>query len=340
MKKGHPLSAGHRAKRSLLRSLVIGAVALAVVAPASVAKADPTLAEIEAQLEKMGDEFEATVEAYNKVNEDLAIAQAANADLQKKLQPFADSAAAAGANVDVLAVAAFKTSGKLGTLSVIFGARSSDSLMDQITTLQQINKHQQAEIGAFQEAKTKLDEEQQKINDTLAAENAKKAELETKKKKIEGDVKKLEDLKRRAAAAGSTKTSGSAKPAGPPPAVSGVAGKAVTFAWNQIGKPYKWGAAGPGSYDCSGLTLASWKNASGRTLPRTAQGQYNGLPHVARADAAPGDLVFFGSSTSNITHVGIYIGNNQMIHAPTTGRTVEIQSLASRTNIRGFGRVS
>lgn len=338
--KGPPLSSGHRAKRSVLRTLIVGAVALLVLAPASVAKADPTLAEIEAQLDKMGDEFEATVEAYNKVNEDLAVAQAANADLQKKLQPFAENAAAATANVDVLAIAAFKSSGNLGALSVILGAQSSDSLIDQLSTLRQINKHQQVEIAAYKDAKAKLDDEQKKIDDTLAAENAKKAELETKKKKIEGDVKKLEDLKRRAAAAGSTKTTPAAKPAGPPPAVSGNAGKAVTFAWNQIGKPYKWGATGPGSYDCSGLTWASWKNATGRSLPRTAQGQYNGTPRVSAAQAAAGDLVFFGSSTSNITHVGLYIGNGQMIHAPTTGRTVEIQSLSKRTNIRGYGRVS
>jgi cell wall-associated NlpC family hydrolase len=322
----------------VLRTLIVGAVALLVLAPASVAQAEPTLAEIEAQLEKMGDEFGATVEAYNKVNEELANAQAANTELQKKLQPFADTAAAAKANVDVLAVAAFKSSGGLGTLSVILNAQSSDSLVDQLSTLRQLNKHQQVEIAAFNNAQTKLADEQKKIDETLAAVNAKKADLEVKKKKIEGDVKKLEDLKRRATAAGSTKTTSVAKPAGPPPAVAGVAGKAVTFAWNQIGKPYKWGAAGPGSYDCSGLTSASWKSA-GIGIPRVAQDQYYRTARVTQAQAAPGDLVFFGSSTSNITHVGLYIGNGQMIHAPTTGRTVEIQSLSKRTNTRGFGRV-
>jgi cell wall-associated NlpC family hydrolase len=337
VKKGHPLSVGHRAKRSLLRTAIIAAVSLVIVAPASVAKADPTLAEIEAQLDKVGDEFEATVEAYNKVNEELAIAQAANTELQKKLQPFADSAAAAKANVDVLAVAAFKTSGTFATLSVILGSKSSDTLVDQLSTLQQINKHQQAEIGAYRVAQAKLADEQKKIDETLAAENAKKAELEVKKKKIEGDVKKLEDLKRRASAAGSTKTVPAAKPSGPPPAVSGAAGTAVTFAWNQIGKPYKWGAAGPNSYDCSGLTSASWR-AAGKGIPRVAQDQYKGTARVSQAQAAAGDLVFFGSSTSNITHVGLYIGNGQMVHAPTTGKTVQVSSI-NRSNLRGFGRV-
>ncbi|MET7421758.1 NlpC/P60 family protein [Dactylosporangium sp. NPDC005555] len=331
------MSVGHRARRSLLRTLIIGAVSLVIVAPASVAKADPTLAEIEAQLDKVGDEFEATVEAYNKVNEELANAQAANAELQKKLQPFEASAAAATANVDVLAVAAFKTSGNFATLSVILGSQSSDSLIDQLSTLQQINKHQQSEIGALKVAKAQLADEQKKIDDTIAAENAKKADLEVQKKKIEGDVKKLEDLKRRASAAGSTKTAAATKPAGPPPAVSGVAGKAVTFAWNQIGKPYKWGAAGPGSYDCSGLTLASWK-AAGTGIPRIAQDQYKGTARVSQADAAPGDLVFFGSSTDKITHVGLYIGGGEMIHAPTTGKTVQKSSI-NRSNLRGFGRV-
>src|SRR5689334_13033723 len=117
--KGQPLSAGHRAKRSLLRSLIVGAVALAVVAPASVAKADPTAAEIQAQLEKAGDELEVTIEAYNKINETLAATQAEAATVQAKIQPLADSMAAANSDVDVIAIAAFKGSGNMVSLNVM-----------------------------------------------------------------------------------------------------------------------------------------------------------------------------------------------------------------------------
>ncbi|MDO0926144.1 NlpC/P60 family protein [Streptomyces sp. TG1A-8] len=95
------------------------------------------------------------------------------------------------------------------------------------------------------------------------------------------------------------------------------AGKAVAFARAQIGKPYVWGAAGPGSYDCSGLTQAAWK-AAGVALPRTAAGQARAGTAVTVAEARPGDLVFFGGAH----HVGLYLGGGMMVHAPGPGAYV------------------
>ncbi|MEU6176674.1 C40 family peptidase [Streptomyces coeruleorubidus] len=99
--------------------------------------------------------------------------------------------------------------------------------------------------------------------------------------------------------------------------------KALAFARAQIGKPYVWGAVGPGSYDCSGLTQAAWK-AAGVTLPRTTYDQVGAGTTVSLADARPGDLVFF---YDDITHVGIYIGNGMMIHAPKPGTYVREESI-------------
>ncbi|MDQ1016906.1 C40 family peptidase [Streptomyces afghaniensis] len=99
--------------------------------------------------------------------------------------------------------------------------------------------------------------------------------------------------------------------------------KALAFARAQIGKPYVWGAVGPGSYDCSGLTQAAWK-AAGVTLPRTTYDQVNAGTTVSLADAQPGDLVFF---YDDISHVGIYIGNGMMIHAPKPGAYVREESI-------------
>ncbi|MDQ0750742.1 cell wall-associated NlpC family hydrolase [Streptomyces africanus] len=99
--------------------------------------------------------------------------------------------------------------------------------------------------------------------------------------------------------------------------------KALAFARAQIGKPYVWGAVGPGSYDCSGLTQAAWK-AAGVTLPRTTYDQVNAGTTVSLADAQPGDLVFF---YDDVTHVGIYIGNGMMIHAPKPGTYVREESI-------------
>lgn len=98
------------------------------------------------------------------------------------------------------------------------------------------------------------------------------------------------------------------------------AAQAIAFAHGAIGKPYVWGATGPNSFDCSGLTQAAWK-AAGVGLPRTTYTQINAGQRVPRSELAPGDLVFF---YSGISHVGLYIGGGQMIHAPRPGAPVRI----------------
>ncbi|CAM5271739.1 NlpC/P60 family protein [Streptomyces chartreusis] len=99
--------------------------------------------------------------------------------------------------------------------------------------------------------------------------------------------------------------------------------KALAFARSQIGKPYVWGATGPDSYDCSGLTQAAWK-AAGVDIPRVTYDQVNAGTTVSLSSAQPGDLVFF---YDDVTHVGIYIGNGMMIHAPKPGAYVREESI-------------
>ncbi|MFJ9415720.1 NlpC/P60 family protein [Streptomyces sp. NPDC101227] len=99
--------------------------------------------------------------------------------------------------------------------------------------------------------------------------------------------------------------------------------KVLAFARAQIGKPYVWGATGPSSYDCSGLTAAAWK-AAGVDLPRTTWDQVKVGQRVATSDLKPGDLVFF---FDDISHVGIYIGDGKMIHAPHPGANVRVESI-------------
>ncbi|MGA5160354.1 NlpC/P60 family protein [Streptomyces pseudogriseolus] len=120
--------------------------------------------------------------------------------------------------------------------------------------------------------------------------------------------------------------SGSTGSADTPPADSSYAAKAekaLAFARAQIGKPYVWGATGPGSYDCSGLTQAAWK-AAGVSLPRTTYDQVDAGTTVPVSQAQPGDLVFF---YDDVTHVGLYIGNGMMIHAPKPGAYVREESV-------------
>jgi cell wall-associated NlpC family hydrolase len=105
---------------------------------------------------------------------------------------------------------------------------------------------------------------------------------------------------------------------------------AVNFALSQLGKPYLWGAEGPDRYDCSGLMWAAYRS-TGYTLPRVAKGQYYGTraKTVSRYALLPGDLLFFSSSGdwTGIHHVGMYIGNGKMVHAPTTGDVVKVSTV-------------
>ncbi|AYN40669.1 glycoside hydrolase [Streptomyces dangxiongensis] len=103
------------------------------------------------------------------------------------------------------------------------------------------------------------------------------------------------------------------------------AGKAVRYATAQLGKPYVWGAEGPDSFDCSGLTSQAWA-AAGHPVPRTSQEQWKQLPHVDVEDMRPGDLVIYFDDAS---HVAMYIGDGRIIHAPRPGRTVTVAGAGS-----------
>ena len=107
-------------------------------------------------------------------------------------------------------------------------------------------------------------------------------------------------------------------------------GIAVDWALAQVGTPYIWGGETPGvGFDCSGLVQAAYK-AAGVALPRVAQGQYDVTTKLGGGDPLePGDLVFFGGSTSDITHVGIYVGSGQMVDAPHTGADVRVEAFST-----------
>jgi cell wall-associated NlpC family hydrolase len=117
-------------------------------------------------------------------------------------------------------------------------------------------------------------------------------------------------------------------------APSPQAGVAIKAALSQLGVRYRWGASSPGNaFDCSGLTQWAWSKA-GVSIPRVSRSQYAGLTRVPTSQAQPGDLLF---SQQSFFHVGIYLGNGQMIHAPRTGDVVKI-STVTWSRVLGVGR--
>ena len=115
-----------------------------------------------------------------------------------------------------------------------------------------------------------------------------------------------------------------------------MATKALNIAASKKGAPYQWGAIGPRRFDCSGLTLYSFKKA-GKKLPRTAAQQYNKTHHISSGSRRAGDLVFFHYG-SNVYHVGIYAGHNKIWHAPKSGSVVRLEQIWTKSV--WYGRVS
>lgn len=106
---------------------------------------------------------------------------------------------------------------------------------------------------------------------------------------------------------------------------SGAGKKAISYATAQLGKDYVWGAEGPDTFDCSGLTLRAWQ-AAGTTIPRTSQEQWKQLPHIPVAKMRPGDLIIYFDDAS---HVGVYVGDGAIVHAPRPGRQITVAGAGS-----------
>lgn len=186
------------------------------------------------------------------------------------------------------------------------------------------------------EEKARLAAAEEKKREEAAREAAELARQQEERQKAEEEARQQRQAESGSSdpsgASGSSDSSGSSgasgsSTAGPSaPADSSYAAKtekALAFARARIGKPYVWGATGPGSYDCSGLTQGAWK-AAGVSLPRTTYDQVEAGTTVAVSQAQPGDLVFF---YDDITHVGLCIGNGMMIHAPKPGTYVREESI-------------
>lgn len=305
--------------------------AFAVLAPSTLAHADPDPATVEAQIDTAWNQLEPTVEQYNMVHAELQANQAKAADLQQKLQPLQLQVDLAMSSVSDVAVSAYK-GGRASTLNAVLTSASPSALADQLTMLNAIAHDQQSKISGVAAARDKLAAEKKPLDALIAEQARQDADLAAKKTTIEAQVANLQKLRQQTATAAPTNLKPVACPVDYIPGPGGVAAKK---ACSLIGKPYIWAAAGPTGYDCSGLTLAAWA-AAGVTLRHYTNWQWQDSKPVSRADARPGDLVFF---FSDLHHMGLYVGGGWMVHAPTTGDVVRMQKIdVPGLPIAGFRR--
>ena len=115
----------------------------------------------------------------------------------------------------------------------------------------------------------------------------------------------------------------------PPASSTSKVQAVINLAYSKVGAPYVWGAEGPNSFDCSGFTSYVFRNAAGVSIPRTSSAQSGFGKTVSKENLQPGDLVFFNTSGSGVSHVGIYVGGGKMVHAPSSGKSVSTVSINS-----------
>ncbi|HEX6871939.1 MAG TPA: NlpC/P60 family protein [Micromonosporaceae bacterium] len=307
------------------------AAMMLVLAPGTAAHAEPTVAEIEAQIAKIWQQAEPLIEEYNEIHEKYRKNKARQTALEKNITPLQRQMDLGQLRIGVIAAQVYK-GGQADAFNSVITAGSPKVLADQLTFLDMMAREQQRQLDGVSVMKAKYDAQKAPI-DKIVAELAKQdAELAAKKKKIEVQLNQLQQL--RIQAYGSTTGTGSYRPWPCPGTYEPTKGyKAAKFACSQTGKPYIWAAEGPTGYDCSGITLASWKQV-GVYLPHNAAAQRRSIPYVSRTNLKVGDLVFY---YSDLHHVAIYVGAGKVVHAPTFGDHVRMAVLEDVGPVHSYG---
>jgi cell wall-associated NlpC family hydrolase len=302
-------------------------VGVAVVLTPSVASAAPTTADQARQA------VTDTGQKLSALDEQVREATATAEQQQAAAEAAAGVAAQAQAQLDGLEpqLRAIAQTGYVGTtrgrLAAFLTSGSADDLIQQMNTLDQLASHADAVVAQAAAARTAAQQAQQAATEAAQAASAAEADLASQKQQLQDDLAGYQADFARLSATDQVRVqnvlSGPEVTASPAPAPTEAAGIAVQTALAQVGDMYGTGASGPDNFDCSGLTMYAYA-AAGITLPHSSRAQASiGVP-VSRAELQPGDLVFFYTP---ISHVGLYIGNGQMVHASVTGKPVAVTSV-------------
>jgi peptidoglycan DL-endopeptidase CwlO len=320
------------ARRVVQAGTCLLAASLAVLATGAHAYADPSVSDLERQIDQAWQKIEPIIEQYNGVHAQLVNNQAKLADLQKRLEPLQLQVDAAQGLVGHIAAGAYKV-GAVSEVNAILAGGSPATLADQLSRLNQIAYKQRRQINGVVAVRDKYRADTKALTELVTKLGQQDADLAAKKKDIEAQITNLQALRQRAYGSATVSAGGLRTGLCPAEYTAGPGGVAAAKACSLIGKPYMWAATGPAGYDCSGLTLTAWA-ASGVSLRHYTRWQWGDTRAVSQADLRPGDLVFY---YSDLHHVGIYIGANTIVHAPHSGDYVRMAPL-DRMPVAGYRR--
>lgn len=314
-------SAHSLVRRSLVLAVSLAAATALAVIPSGTANAVPSPAEVDRSINDLGIKLNAINEQYNDAKVLLDQSKGKQAQLDTQIKALQVRTDAYSQQVGEIGAAAYR-GGRSSTMNALLGGGSPQTVLDQLAALDIVTRDQKGSIDNLLKAKKPLDQAKRKLDAEIANQAKQEKTLRDKKAALDKDMANWKALKAQQTPRAS-RSADRATPVYDGPA-SGRGATVVKFAYAQLGKPYVFGADGPGSYDCSGLTLAAWKQV-GVSMPHSAKQQYGSEPKVSKAALQPGDVVFFYSP---ISHNGIYIGNGKVIHAPQPGESVEILAMS------------
>ncbi|MER8154836.1 NlpC/P60 family protein [Streptomyces sp. NPDC094472] len=327
-------------------------------APGDPKPAGQSIEKVKEKVDTLYHQAESATQRYNAAKE-RADQQRAKVDkLLDSVAQRTEKLNEARRTLGAYAAAQYRDGGMARSAATLLFSNDPQDVFDQSHLMDRLTGRQKQAVDDFQKQQASAAKERGRASESLASLTASQKQLKTQKKTVQDKLtearrllanltakekarlaaiekKKAEEARRKAAALAEKQrqeaarkkqqeqnkdsSSGSTSTAPSAPANSSKAAQAIAFAKSQLGKPYVWGATGPSSFDCSGLTQAAWK-AAGISLPRTTWDQVKVGTRVSTSELQPGDLVFF---YDDISHVGLYIGDGMMIHAPKPGDVVK-----------------
>ncbi|MER5523927.1 NlpC/P60 family protein [Streptomyces sp. NPDC002677] len=336
--------AAHRKprQRSLSGSTARTAATLALAGAATATgfegtgHAEPQLtpAQVKAKVDQLYQEAEAATEKYDGAKEKVDTAQRRVKALQDETARKQEKLNSAREALGLAAAAQYRDGGIDPAWQLALSS-DPDRYLDNAAFAERAGAAQAGAVARVRRQLREIEQLRGAAHVELASLRSRQAELKQQKTTVTGKLDEARRLldrlspQQRAAVTAdgaSSRASRSGTEARAPLAPGGVtasdsrAAAAVAYAYSKLGSPYVWGATGPNAFDCSGLAQAAYRSA-GVSIPRTTYAQIDAGRRVSRSELQPGDLVFF---YSGISHVGIYIGNGQMIHAPNPSAPVRI----------------
>ncbi|MFG3100351.1 NlpC/P60 family protein [Streptomyces sp. NPDC048182] len=311
-------------------TLTLAGAATAAGLGAGTGHADPqrSPAEVRAEVDRLYREAEVATEQYNGAKEKADAAGRRLAGLQDEAARKEDRLNTARESLGAVAAAQYRAGGLDPALQL---ALSSDpgAYLDGAAFVERAGTRQAAAVRRVRGELREVEQVRATARTELTSLTARRAELGEHRESITAKLAEARGLLARLTpverpverTAPPSHPTRSARPdLTPSSGTTSRAAAAVAYARAKLGSPYVWGATGPNAFDCSGLIQAAYRSA-GVSLPRTTYAQIGAGHRVSRAQLRPGDLVFF---YSGISHVGLYIGNGQMIHAPNPSAPVRV----------------